>query len=161
SLSLEGEGNEDGGRVLASGSDFYSSPRLSPDGSRLAWLAWSHPNMPWDGCELWVGELSEDGTLGDARRVAGGEEESIFQPEWSPAGALYFVSDRSNWWNLYRLNEDGEVEAMCEADAEFGMPQWVFGMSTYAFASDERIVCAYNVRGDWSLAALDTNSKRL
>jgi dipeptidyl aminopeptidase/acylaminoacyl peptidase len=161
SLGLEGEGNEDGGRVLVSGNDFYSSPRLSPDGSRLAWLTWNHPNMPWDGCELWVGELGEGGTLNNPRRVAGGEEESIFQPEWSPSGALYFASDRSNWWNIYRLNEDGSAEAMCEMEAEFGMPQWVFGMSTYAFASGEQIVCAYNVRGDWSLATLDTSSKRL
>ncbi|PYS82234.1 MAG: peptidase [Acidobacteria bacterium] len=160
-LSLEGEGNDEGGRVLVSGNDFYSSPRLSPDGSRLAWLAWNHPNMPWDGCELWVGEVSEDGTVKDSRRVAGGEEESIFQPEWSPSGVLYFVSDRSNWWNLYRLSGDGSVEAMCEMEAEFGVPQWAFGLSTYAFASDDRVVCAYNERGDWSLATLDTRSKQL
>jgi dipeptidyl aminopeptidase/acylaminoacyl peptidase len=74
---------------------------------------------------------------------------------------LYFVSDRSNWWNLYRLGGDGSVEAMCEMEAEFGVPQWAFGLSTYAFSLDEQIVCAYNVRGDWSLAALDTRSKRL
>ena len=161
SLGADGAGNGEGGRVLASGHDFYSSPRLSPDGSRLAWLAWNHPNMPWDGCELWVGELDEGGALADPRRVAGGEEESIFQPEWSPAGELYFVSDRSNWWNLYRLNADGSAEAMCEMKAEFGVPQWLFGLATYAFASDERVVCAYNVRGDWSLAALDARTKRL
>jgi dipeptidyl aminopeptidase/acylaminoacyl peptidase len=161
SLSLDGEGNEEGGRVLVSGNDFYSSPRLSPDGSRLAWLTWNHPNMPWDGCELWVCELDEEGALVHSRRVAGGHEESIFQPEWSPAGALYFVSDRSNWWNLYRLSDGGAAEAMCEMEAEFGMPQWAFGMSTYAFASEEQAVCAYNVRGNWSLALLDTRSKRL
>jgi len=159
SLSLiMGENRES---LLVSGSDFYSSPRLSPDGTRLTWLAWNHPNMPWDGCELWVGELGDDGALARSRRVAGGEEESIFQPGWSPSGVLYFVSDRSNWWNLYRLNTDGSVEAMCEMEAEFGVPQWLFGMSTYAFASDEQIVCAYNVRGDWSLATLDARSKRL
>src|ERR1043165_8476904 len=81
-LGLDGEGNEEGGRVLVGGNDFYSSPRLSPDGSRLAWLAWNHPNMPWDGCELWVGELDEGGAVKESRRVAGGREESIFQPEW-------------------------------------------------------------------------------
>src|ERR1043166_4195325 len=161
SLGLDGEGNEEGGRVLVSGNDFYSSPRLSPDGSRLAWLTWNHPNMPWDGCELWVGELDDEGALTDSRRGAGGREESIFQPEWSPAGALFFVSDRSNWWNLYRLTDDGAAEAMCEMEAEFGMPQWVFGMSTYEFASEEQVVCAYNVRGNWSLALLDARSKRL
>jgi dipeptidyl aminopeptidase/acylaminoacyl peptidase len=161
SLSLDAEGNEDGGRVLVEGSNFYSSPRLSPDGSRLAWLSWNHPNMPWDGCELWVADVRGYDTLGEARRVAGGEEESIFQPEWSPDGVLYFVSDRSNWWNIYRLGEDGSVEAMCEMGAEFGVPQWLFAMSTYSFSTDERIVCAYNERGRWSLATLDTRAKKL
>ncbi|HEX7316523.1 MAG TPA: S9 family peptidase [Pyrinomonadaceae bacterium] len=159
---LDAEGmNEDGGRVVVSGSDFYSTPRLSPSGRRLAWLAWNHPNLPWDGCELWVGELNDDGTLGASRRVAGGEKESVFQPEWSPGGTLYFVSDRNNWWNIYRLNEDGETEAVYESEAEFGLPQWLFAMSTYAFASDETIVCAYAQRGDWSLGLLDTRGKTL
>lgn len=160
-LGAEGASNEEGGRVVASGNDFYSTPRLSPDGTRLAWLTWSHPNMPWDGCELWVGELNADGTLGESRRVAGGDEESIFQPEWSPDGTLYFVSDRKNWWNVYRLNGDGEAEAVYETEAEFGLPQWLFAMSTYAFASDELIVCAFARRGDWSLGLLDTRRKTL
>jgi dipeptidyl aminopeptidase/acylaminoacyl peptidase len=161
SLGLDGEGNDDGGRVLVSGSDFYSTPRVSPDGSRLAWLSWNHPNMPWDGCELWVGELDEEGALASPRRVAGGADESIFQPEWSPDGTLYFVSDRSNWWNIYRLADADEAEAVCEMGAEFATPQWVFAMSTYAFASAETIVCAYNERGNWSLATLDTRTKKL
>ncbi|HWS86193.1 MAG TPA: S9 family peptidase [Pyrinomonadaceae bacterium] len=160
-VNVDGASGEDGGRVIASGNDFYSSPRLSPDGRRLAWLTWSHPNMPWDGSELWVGELNADGTLGESRRVAGGDDESIFQPEWSPAGTLYFVSDRNNWWNIYRLNEDGATEAVHEADAEFGLPQWLFAMSAYAFASDDLIVCAYARRGDWSLGLLDTRRKTL
>jgi dipeptidyl aminopeptidase/acylaminoacyl peptidase len=161
SLSLDGEGNDEGGLVLVSGSDFYSTPRLSPDGSRLAWLSWNHPNMPWDGCELWVGELDEAGALTSKRSVAGGPDESIFQPEWSPSGALYFVSDRSNWWNIYRLGVEDTVEAMYEMEAEFATPQWLFAMSTYAFVSDETIVCTYNERGNWSLATLDTRTKKL
>src|SRR2546423_9164434 len=160
-VSADGEGNEEGGRVLVSGNDFYSSPRLSRDGSRLAWLTWNHPDMPWDGCELWVGELNGDGTVAASRRVAGGREESIFQPEWSPSGVLYFVSDRSNWWDIYRLNGDGTVEAVCELEAEFATPLWLFGASTYAFASAEQIVCAYNERGNWSLPLLDTRTKKL
>jgi hypothetical protein len=160
-LGTEGASGEDGGRVIASGNDFYSTPRLSPDGTRLAWLTWGHPNMPWDGSELWVAALNADGTPGEPRRVAGGAEESIFQPEWSPGGALYFVSDRNNWWNLYRLNEDGGTEAVYEAEAEFGLPQWLFAMSTYAFASDELLVCASARRGDWSLGLLDTRRKSL
>ena len=94
---------DDHGTVLVEGNDFYSTPRLSPDGTQLAWLTWNHPNMPWDGCELWVGEFAEDGTLASTRWVAGGAAESIFQPEWSPDGVLYFASDSSGWWNLERI----------------------------------------------------------
>ena len=96
----------DGGveSVLVSGADFYSDPILSPDGSRLAWLQWNHPNMPWDGTELWVAEMDANGAIGPAQRMAGGPRESIFQPVWSPDGALFFVSDRTGWWNLYRLS---------------------------------------------------------
>lgn len=157
SVALEG-GRPD--RVLVSGNDFYSTPRLSPDGSRLAWLTWNHPNMPWDGTELWVGAVNDDGTLSETELVAGGVTESIFQPEWSPDGVLHFVSDRSGWWNLYR-RRDGETELLCGMEAEFGAPQWVFRMSTYGFESEDRIICAYNERGDWRLASLDTKSLRL
>jgi len=80
--------------VLVSGNDFYSSPRLSPDGTHLAWLTWHHPNMPWNGTELWVGEIGADGALLQAERIAGSSDESIFQPEWSPDGILHFVSER-------------------------------------------------------------------
>jgi dipeptidyl aminopeptidase/acylaminoacyl peptidase len=154
------EGNETPGEVLVSGNDFYSSPRVSPDGSRLAWLTWSHPNMPWDGCELWIGTFGEDGSIVKSERIAGGREESIFQPEWSPDSVLYFVSDRSGWWNLHLVNSDGSVERLREMQAEFGMPQWGFGMSTYACESAERIVCAYIENGISQLALLDTRTKK-
>jgi len=154
------EGNETPGEVLVSGNDFYSSPRVSPDGSRLAWLTWNHPNMPWDGCELWVGTFGKDGSIVKSERIAGGREESIFQPEWSPDSVRYFVSDRSGWWNLHRVNSDGSVEPLREMQAEFGMPQWGFGMSTYACESAERIVCAYIENGISQLALLDTRTKK-
>lgn len=153
-------GDDEGGQVIASGSDFYSSPRLSPDGSKLAWLTWNHPNMPWDGTELWVGELDQSGSVTSSKKVAGGAEESIFQPEWSPDGTLYFISDRTNWWNLYRYNEDN-IEAICPMEAEFGLPQWVFGMSTYAFESPGQIICTYTQRGNSHLARLDTETLQL
>ncbi len=156
-VSLKFDG---GGQVLVSGNDFYSSPRLSPDGSRLAWLTWNHPSMPWDGTELWVGELKADGSLGPSERVAGGVDESIFQPEWSPDGVLYFVSDRTGWWNLYRWR-DGRIEPLCEMAAEFGTPQWVFGMSSYAFEAADCIICTYTQRGTWHLARLDTETGKL
>ncbi|MDO8671729.1 MAG: S9 family peptidase, partial [Dehalococcoidia bacterium] len=136
-VSIDPAGDQDA-RILASGSDFYSTPRLSPDGSRLAWLSWNHPNMPWDGTELMVAEVQADGTLGTAVLVAGGPDESIFQPEWSPDGTLYFISDRNSWWNLYRWS-DGTVESVLELDAEIGVPQWVFGLSTFAFESSDKI----------------------
>jgi dipeptidyl aminopeptidase/acylaminoacyl peptidase len=159
SLSLEGDGTT--GQVLASGNDFYSSPRLSPDGSKLAWLTWNHPNMPWDGCELWVGTFGADGFFTASERIAGGLEESIFQPEWSPDGELYFVSDRNGWWNLYRINSEGLIESVCEMEAEFGVPQWIFGLSTYAFESAGRIVCSYIQNGVSSLASINTRTREL
>jgi dipeptidyl aminopeptidase/acylaminoacyl peptidase len=159
---LRMDGDATGGQVLVSGNNFYASPRLSPDGTRLAWLTWNHPNMPWDGCELWAADVLADGTLGRAKLVAGGLEESIFQPQWSPDGVLHFVSDRTGWWNLYRQRADRvRVEQLTDMPAEFGLPQWVFGMSTYAFASAERIICAYTQDGVWHLASLDTRTKAL
>jgi len=158
-VSLDLQGSE-GGTVLASGNDFYSSPRLNPDGSRLAWLTWNHPNMPWDGTELWVGEVQADGSLGRTECVAGGSDESIFQPEWSPDGELTFISDRTGWWNLYRWR-DGQTTLLTQLEAEFGQPQWVFGMSTYAFESPGRIICTYTQEGSWHLASLDPVSGAL
>ncbi|BCL34812.1 S9 family peptidase [Nostoc sp. MS1] len=147
-------------KPLASGNDFYSSPRLSPDGSRLAWLTWNHPNMPWDGTQLWVGEFLADGSLGNTQQIAGGVNESIFQPEWSSDGTLYFISDRTGWWNLYRW-QDGQIQALTQMEAEFGRPQWLLGMSTYAFESANRIICTYTQQGIWYLASLDTTTNQL
>ncbi len=160
-VSLRADGDAEGGRVVAGGNDFFSAPRLSPDGRRLAWLAWDHPNMPWDGCELWVAELDEEGAVVSKEKVAGGPEESIFQPEWSPAGVLHFASDRTGWWNLYRREQDGSVRHLHAREAEFGLPLWVFGMSLYGFDSEERIVCAYVERGRSRLGLLDTNAGTL
>jgi hypothetical protein len=147
-------------RVLVSGADFYSTPRLNPEGNRLTWLSWNHPNMPWVATEAWVGDLGPDGEIAHARRVAGGPGESVFQPEWSPDGDLYFVSDRgSGWWNLYR-ERDGEIEPVAPMDAEFGRPQWQFGMSTYAFESADRLICCFVRDGVWTLATIDLRTKR-
>ena len=146
-------------KILVSGNDFFSTPRLSPDGGRLAWLAWNHPNMPWVSTELWLGLILPDGAIGAAHRVAGGPDESIVQPEWSPDGELFFVSDRSGWWNLYR-EKDGLIEPMAPMYAEFARPQWVFGMSAYAFESAERLICSFVKDGVWKLAQLDLRSRR-
>ena len=160
SLSLEDETHTQTGHVLVQGNDFYSSPRLSPNGEFLAWLTWNHPQMPWDGTELWMAPVLADGTLGPHSHIAGGPSESIFQPEWSPDGLLYFISDRTGWWNLYRLKGES-VEALCPKEAEFGEPQWVFGLSTYAFHGSNKIVCTFTQQGRWYLGNLDITSKEL
>ena len=144
--------------VLVSGADFYSDPIVSPDATSMAWLQWHHPNMPWDGTELCVARFQADGTLGPAQTIAGNANESIFQPEWSPDGTLYFVSDRSGWWNLHRL-VNGTVEVVCAMAAEFGKPQWTFSMVTYAFVSAERIAATYTQDGRWHLALIETRSR--
>jgi dipeptidyl aminopeptidase/acylaminoacyl peptidase len=159
-VAVDLAGDAAGGRIVVGGNDFYAAPRLSADGRRLAWLTWNHPNMPWDGCELWVGELGPDGTVGAAERVAGGTAESIWQPEWSPDGALCFVSDRTGWWNPYRWR-DGRVDPLHDREAEFGLPHWLFGWSTYAPAGPDRLVCAYVEAGTWRLATLDAETGEL
>jgi dipeptidyl aminopeptidase/acylaminoacyl peptidase len=143
--------------VLASGHDFFSSPRLSADGTRLAWLAWDHPRMPWQGSDLWVATLDNDGLPREPRRVAGGAAESIAQPEWSPAGELHFVSDRSGWWNLYR-ERAGRIDALAPRAAEFGEPHWVFGQSMYGFEPNGAIVCVFDRDGRSHLARIDPQS---
>lgn len=160
-VSINLDGSDEIGETLAAGHDFYAFPCLSPDGKKLAWLAWNHPNMPWDGTELWVGNLNETGTaVNKAQLVAGGKAESIFQPQWSPDGTLYFISDRSNWWNLYRWC-DGRVEPVYTKAAEFGVPQWLFRFSNYGFATADTIICTYTERGRWYLARLDLKSGQL
>ena len=147
--------------VLASGNDFYASPHLNADASALAWLAWDHPNMPWDGTELWVAPIDADGRLGEPEYVAGGVDESVMQPEWSPDGALYFASDRTGWANLYRWRPHGEVEALLEMEAEFVKTHWWGGVCAYGFASASNLVCSYVQDGVWRLALLDPEAKRL
>jgi dipeptidyl aminopeptidase/acylaminoacyl peptidase len=152
------------GHIIANGHDFVASPRLSPNGRCLAWLAWDHPNMPWNGTTLYLATLDEKGTIiGAAQKIAGGPAESIFQPEWSPDGAdLVFVSDRSGWWNLYRFTlATGEVRPIAPRSTEFGQPQWNFGMATYAFAGPERIVCTYAEAGLGHLGVIDSTTGSL
>ena len=155
--------NADGSEtVLAQGADFYSSPRLSPDGRSLAWLSWDHPRMPWQGTTLWLADIGDDGLPSAPVRIAGGAEESICQPEWSPDGLLHFVSDRSGWWNLYRLcRERDRTEGLCPMEAEFASPHWTFGNSMYGFRSSAEIICTYIDRGVSRLARLLPGSGKL
>lgn len=142
------------------GDDFYSNPRLSNDGGQLCWLSWNHPNMPWDGCTCYSADVDAEGQLQNTRAIAGGPTESIFQPQWAADNSLYFVSDRSNWWNLYRYRQ-GEVENICPMEAEFASPHWVFGLSCYDFLDDSTLLCCYTEAGCWRLATIDLNNGRL
>ena len=145
-------------QTLVEGADFYSDPIVSPDGKFLAWLQWHHPNMPWDGTELWVAVFNADGTVGSREKVAGGASESIFQPEWSPDNSLYFVSDRTGWWNLYRWGGMA-VEPVHAMAAEFGKPQWPFSMVTYAIVDANRIAATYTEGGRWRMALINVDAK--
>jgi dipeptidyl aminopeptidase/acylaminoacyl peptidase len=127
--------------ILVEGPDFLSSPRLAPGGERLAWIAWDHPGMPWDGTRLFVSDVTREGTLGAWRLAAGETPEAIVQPEWSANGTLYFCSDRTGWWNLYALRGTA-VEALAPVDAEIGGPHWVFRQRYYDFLTYGRIVAA-------------------
>ncbi len=144
--------------LIASGRDFYSFPRPSPDGEWLAWTCWDHPNMPWDGTELWLAPLADPGA---ARRLAGGPEESIFQPEWDPDGRLHFVSDRDGWWNLHRVGAGDAIEQLSAEQADLGHPQWLFGGSTYAFLEGGAIACVRCAGGEERLGVLEPGAQRV
>lgn len=135
------DGNSGFGTAVDAAHDFVACPRFSPDGRWMSWLSWDHPNMPWDGTDLWRAPVGDDGRVGTPEHVAGGRDESIFQPEWAPDGTLYFASDRSGWWNLYRVTPAG-IEAVCPREAEFGLPLWQFGMRSYALLPDGGVLAA-------------------
>lgn len=150
--------------VLVEGCDFYANPRLSPDQQQLTWLCWNHPFMPWDSSECQLGQLDTQGQIDTVISVAGGIGESIFQPQWSPDGTLYLVSDRNDWWNIYAVNWKGDraiLEATVTKEAEFATPQWVFGMSTYSFLSATEILCCFTQQGQWQLGIIDLDSQAL
>ena len=144
-------------RVLATGRDFYAAPRLDGPGGRLAWLEWDHPRMPWDGTELRLAgfDRSEAKLRGDPRTIAGGAEESVVEPRWSPDGALHFISDASGWWNLYRARDGQPVEPLQPMEAEFSTAQWVLGMSSYTFLPGGAIACAYGRGPVWRLGVIE------
>ncbi|WP_049721251.1 dipeptidyl-peptidase 5 [Gilvimarinus polysaccharolyticus] len=140
-------------QVLVSGADFYSNPRLSHSGEQLLWLSWQHPSMPWDATTLTLATLNAKGATQNLRVIAGGDGESVFQPQWSPTDHIYYVSDRSNWWNLYRHDDAGAVPVVA-MEAEFATPQWVFGMSTYGFCGNRKIFCTFSQNGEWQLGLI-------
>jgi len=146
--------------VLACGHDFFCAPRLQADGSSLAYVSWDHPNMPWDGTDLWTIEFDPQGASGAPVHVAGGANDAVTQPLWSPDGTLYFISDRSGWWNLYRCGADG-IEPVLARAADFGKPHWQFGTRTYGFADATTIICSWAEDGSWKLGRLDLRTAKL
>jgi len=143
---------------LAEGADFYSSPRLSSDGTRVAWLQWEHPNMPWDSTLLNVASVGEDGALGEVTQVAGGPAESVTSPLFDALGELYFVSDRSGWYNVYRAGSDGkDATCLLSMEAEFSGPMWGLGHQSFNLLPDGTLLCGISIPGELggSLNVLD------
>ncbi|MDJ0731530.1 MAG: S9 family peptidase [Crocosphaera sp.] len=148
-------------KTLIEGDDFYSSPRLSPDGTKLAWISWNHPNMPWDGTKLWLGNVESDSSLKEIKWIAGDTNEAINEPKWSPDGQLYYVSDKSGWSNLYCYKSNLNNVPIFPLTGEFSYPHWVFGLSTYTFPSEKEIICAFTQDGRWYLGSLNIGHKQL
>ena len=154
-VHLDGSGKLE---TVDEGHDFYSNPRVSPDGTQLLFLAWDHPNMPWDGTRLYCGSLNPQGALNNIDMIAGSEQISIFQPLWDPKGEIYFISDESGWWNIYRF-DNGQTDCLLEMAAEFGRPQWVFGMSTYAVLGPGLLIATYKRLGETHLIHIDAKHR--
>lgn len=148
-------------RQLLSGNDFYAYPRLNPDRSKFAWITWNFPNMPFDGSELWVGEFDSEGSVENKVKLAGGLDESVTQPRWSDSGELYFISDRNGWWNLYRWNSANGTSEVCPKEADFCEPDWNLGLSTFAFESEDGIICTFAEKGEWKLARIDLATSQI
>ncbi len=162
-VPLDGSAAADDGamRILVSGSDFYAFPAPSPDGTRLAWICWDHPLMPWDGTELRVAAADGTASAGDAQQVVmGGSAVSVLAPAWRDEQSLYVISDRSGWWNLYLAGLDGTARELCPRPEEFAAPLWQLGMSPYAMLADGRLVVTYGT-GESRLAVLDPDTGHL
>ena len=146
-------------KTLENGCDFYASPKLNSSCTQMSWQSWNHPNMPWDGNQLWLSHIDNQGKLTDHRHIAGSEDISVFQPQWSPDDNLYYISDDTGWWHIYRLNNNSaKTEQLTTGEKEFGLPQWVFAQSTYAFINRTKIICCYQSQNQSTLAVLTTDA---
>ena len=160
SINISAKNPKDAVTTLVEGDDFYAYPSLSPSGEELVWLSWNHPNMPWDSTQLWQSKLNNSGAPVKPKLIAGDIGESLFQPRWSPDGELHFVSDQSNWWNIYRRHRN-LIKPVAPMEAEFGLPLWQFGMSTYDFFDSKQALCCYSKEGCWDLALFSPEEKRV
>lgn len=144
--------------MLIAGNDFYATPRLSPNGMFMSWMSWNHPNMPWDESVVWAANVGSDGLPSNMRKIAGGVDESVFLPQWSPGGELFYISDRNGWWNIYRHTDYEGEQIIADMPAEFGAPQWVFGQSTYCFSSENNVIATYSQRGFGHLSSINVEN---
>ena len=139
---------------------FYAAPQVSIDGSQLIFLSWNHPQMPWDGTYLTLADLDNNLLVSNSKIIAGGINESVYQPSFSCDGDIYFVSDKANWWNLYCYRE-GEISRVFMIDAELGYPAWIFATQCYHLLKDGRIFCLLNEKGRYSLALVTAGEMRI
>lgn len=147
-------------KIVEKGQDFYSSPIVSPDGRNLAWLSWNLPHMMFDTTQLWLADINEDGSVKNKKLILGKKDISIFQPQWSPSNVLYFISDQTGWWNLYRYQRN-KIESVYLTPAEFGIVSWEFGPSTYSFVNDNLIAASYLKQGKGYFGFIDVNKKQM
>ena len=147
--------------ILEQGDDFYASPRLNSNGEQLCWQSWNHPNMPWDGNKLWLADMDSAGNINNKKHIAGDDNISVFQPQWSPNDDLYFISDSDDWWHLYHysIKNTRKIIQLTQGDKEFGLPQWVFAQSTFTFINASLILCCYQSQGKATLATLSLTNK--
>ncbi len=158
-IAAEGRSSE-GACIALQGRDFYASPRIGPDGRRLAFLAWDLPDMPWDAAGLFVATVSGDGSLTEPVRIAGGDGSACFQPQWSADGALYFVWDKGGAGNLHRWTEDG-LEQVSRLDGDLSMPLWSFNAASYGLLAGRKAYLTYVTMGETQTAILDLKTGAL
>ncbi|QUN04726.1 S9 family peptidase [Shewanella yunxiaonensis] len=152
-LNFAGEGD-----TFVEGHDFFSSPAINADNTQLAWVAWDHPNMPWDNTQLWVGDLNRKGQISNIRQIAPRHHGSLMQPMYAPDGQLYFIADYDNWWNLYRVTAAGGIEQVTQLKGEIGGPAWRFGQHAYAFENAHSVIFSYHQDGKVHLMRQDLTS---
>ncbi|MFJ3905399.1 prolyl oligopeptidase family serine peptidase [Streptomyces sp. NPDC090025] len=162
-VPLDGSAAEDRSRIRELTDDtrrFVTGPRLSPDGTQAAWIAWDHPRMPWEGTEVLLADVTGDGRVGPPRVVAGGPDESVPQVGWTADGQLLHLSDRTGWWNLYRTGPDGTTAALCPRAEEFGGPLWQLGLAWFQPLANGTIAVVHG-KGATALGILDPDSGEL
>ncbi|MEM8985835.1 MAG: prolyl oligopeptidase family serine peptidase [Pseudomonadota bacterium] len=159
-IMLEPSSSDEGQRVLVEGSDFFAYPALSPDGEKIAWVSWDHPNLPWDNTSLWVGDIDQAGEIVNRRKLNDGVRESILQPRWKDNETLYFISDRTDWWNIH-VWKNGEIHVVHKRSADFAFPLWLLGENHYDFLPNGDIIARFVEDQSYALGRISTSNGAL